>query len=415
MALQTTGSISLQDIANEFGGTLPHSLSEYYAGGGLVPAGASGVNGAIPSSGAISLSNFYGAANYTLVQTLNNPTPAEFDFFGSAVAMSANYLIVGAPGDNADVGAAYIYSRTVANWSLQATLPNPPGLQAGEGFGKAVAMTDNYAIVGSSVFEKVYIYGRSGTTWNLQASLSGFSKKIFADVLVAISDNYAIVGSCGDDTGASDAGAAFIYARSGTTWSLQATLNNPTPETGDGFGFSVSITDNYAVVGEVKAYVDGNEFSSTYVYLRTGTTWDLQATIQSPDPVVNTAFGGSFVSHTDNYLLVVNENARYSYIYERTGTTWTLVRRIGDGSQFSSNDGRGENAKISDNYAIFGKFFTFIYHRSGGTWSLVAKILDPTSLSVSIAETDSGVFALLGDDSDDTGASNVGSAFIYQL
>lgn len=64
MTLQTSGAISLNDLATEFGGTAPHSLSEYYAGGGLVPAGASGTNGAVPSSGAISLSNFYGVSNY---------------------------------------------------------------------------------------------------------------------------------------------------------------------------------------------------------------------------------------------------------------------------------------------------------------------------------------------------------------
>lgn len=60
MALQTSGAISLSQIAAEFGGTTPHSLSEYYAGGGLVPAGTSGTNGAVPSSGAISFSQFFG-------------------------------------------------------------------------------------------------------------------------------------------------------------------------------------------------------------------------------------------------------------------------------------------------------------------------------------------------------------------
>lgn len=70
MPLQTSGAISLNDIATEFGGTVPHSLSEYYAGGGLVPAGTSGTNGAVPSSGAISLSNFYGTTAILTGQTL---------------------------------------------------------------------------------------------------------------------------------------------------------------------------------------------------------------------------------------------------------------------------------------------------------------------------------------------------------
>jgi len=61
MPLQTSGPISLLDIQNEFGGSAPISISEYYAGAGLVPSGTTGINGAIPSSGQISFSQFYGA------------------------------------------------------------------------------------------------------------------------------------------------------------------------------------------------------------------------------------------------------------------------------------------------------------------------------------------------------------------
>lgn len=66
MALPTSGPISLSDIQGEFGGSNPISLSEYYAGGGLVPSGTSGTNGPVPSSGAISLSNFYGTSSVVI-------------------------------------------------------------------------------------------------------------------------------------------------------------------------------------------------------------------------------------------------------------------------------------------------------------------------------------------------------------
>ncbi len=59
--LPTTGPITLQMIAAEFGGAAPHNLSEYYAGGPYVPTGTSGINGPIPSSGIISLWHFRGA------------------------------------------------------------------------------------------------------------------------------------------------------------------------------------------------------------------------------------------------------------------------------------------------------------------------------------------------------------------
>jgi hypothetical protein len=63
MTLPTSGPLSLSNIQTEFGGSNPISLSEYYAGGGLVPPGTSGTNGPVPSSGTISISNFYGTSN----------------------------------------------------------------------------------------------------------------------------------------------------------------------------------------------------------------------------------------------------------------------------------------------------------------------------------------------------------------
>ena len=60
MALPTSGTLTLADIQTEFGGSNPIGLSEYYAGGSYVPAGTSGTNGAVPSSGTISISDFYG-------------------------------------------------------------------------------------------------------------------------------------------------------------------------------------------------------------------------------------------------------------------------------------------------------------------------------------------------------------------
>lgn len=70
MALPSSGSLSMSQIQGEFGGSNPISLSEYYAGGAYVPAGTSGTYGAVPSSGAISIRNFYGTQKALDVQTV---------------------------------------------------------------------------------------------------------------------------------------------------------------------------------------------------------------------------------------------------------------------------------------------------------------------------------------------------------
>lgn len=70
MTLPTSGPLSLNDIKNEFGGPASPSLSNYYAGGAYVPAGVTGTYGAVPTSGAISIRNFYGTSNYLDIQTV---------------------------------------------------------------------------------------------------------------------------------------------------------------------------------------------------------------------------------------------------------------------------------------------------------------------------------------------------------
>ena len=70
MALPSTGQISFQDIQNEFGGSNPIGMDEYYAGGSYVQADASGVDGAIPASGAVGLGKFRGSVKQYALQYL---------------------------------------------------------------------------------------------------------------------------------------------------------------------------------------------------------------------------------------------------------------------------------------------------------------------------------------------------------
>lgn len=66
MAIKSSGSLSFSDIRKEFGGPTPASLGNYYRGGYWVPNGWAGNNN-IPTSGAIRFSDFYGAANITII------------------------------------------------------------------------------------------------------------------------------------------------------------------------------------------------------------------------------------------------------------------------------------------------------------------------------------------------------------
>lgn len=90
MALPTSGPLSLSDIQTEFGGSNPISLNEYYAGGAYVPSGTTGTYGAVPTSGAISIQNFYGTSNVLDTQTIS--VGGYFDKYNSLVGYLAGYM-----------------------------------------------------------------------------------------------------------------------------------------------------------------------------------------------------------------------------------------------------------------------------------------------------------------------------------
>jgi hypothetical protein len=102
MTLPTSGPLSLSDIQTEFGGSNPISLNEYYAGGTYVPAGTTGTNGAVPSSGAISISNFYGTTSLVI-----NFTDQYIDSGYSYYSARAGYQICGSTSGAISAGKVY--------------------------------------------------------------------------------------------------------------------------------------------------------------------------------------------------------------------------------------------------------------------------------------------------------------------
>jgi hypothetical protein len=120
MALPTSGKLTLSQIQTEFGGSASTKLSEYYAGGAYVPAGTSGTNGAVPSSGKITISNFYGTAKASRVSI-------SYTFSSNTANASLNLnAISGYSAGQSDItvtinSGIYLYSTSTGNAGLTLT------------------------------------------------------------------------------------------------------------------------------------------------------------------------------------------------------------------------------------------------------------------------------------------------------
>jgi len=199
------------------------------------------------------------------------------DNFGWSVAISGDYALVGAHSDDDQgsySGSAYIFQRSCGAWLEQTKLTALDG-SSDDLFGLSVAMSGDYALVGAygdddrgSYSGSAYIFQRSGGTWLQQAKLtaSDGSTGDFFGNSVAMSGDVALVGAYLDDDDGTSSGSAYIFQRSGGTWLQQTKLT--ASEDGafnDYFGWSVAISGPQSIIGAYGDDDKGSDSGSAYI------------------------------------------------------------------------------------------------------------------------------------------------------
>lgn len=277
------------------------------------------------------------------------------DGYGNAVALSNNYAIVGAVLED----EAYIFERDGAgNWDGGQRL-TPSNARR---FGQSVDIEGGRAIIGarstaSAIPECAEIWDRDGGgVWVRQQVLTA-SDNVFGDyfgISVGVSGNYAIVGASQEDDAGSQAGAAYIYERDGAgVWQqvqkLVPTSANPAS---DFFGEAVAISGNYAVVGAPLDTTGGNGYGAVYIYERDGAgVWQQVAYF------TGTAGGnlGSEVAIKDGRAIACTDGATgYAQIYDRSGVgSWSHVATLTPASP-QVGETFGVSCDVDGDYAIVG-------------------------------------------------------------
>jgi len=209
-----------------------------------------------------------------LLQTFNNPTPELKEEFGESVSISGNYVLVGAHHDNTgapSAGSAYLFDTS---GNLLQTFNNPTP-ERDDLFGRFVSISGNYVLVGADSDNtgtpsagSAYLFDTSG---NLLQTINN-PTPVHLDQFghsVSISENYVLVGAPSDETGAEDAGSAYLFDTSGNF--LQS-FNNPTPKLGDSIAHSVSISGNYVLVGAHQDDTGAENAGSAYLFNHSSTS-----------------------------------------------------------------------------------------------------------------------------------------------
>ena len=298
------------------------------------------------------------------------------DEFGNSCDVYGEYAVVGASKEHAngisDAGSVYVYHRLGNTWIQQAKLTASDGeasdyLGGQKGnlaiYGDTVVVGARDEDTGGSAAGSAYVFVRSGTTWSqqaiLRASNAGASDQFATGV--AIYKDTIVIGAPTEDTTASDAGSLYVFTRSGTTWTQRAQLQASNAGASDRLGDSVSIDGDTIIAGAYQEDTTASDAGSAYIFTGSGATWTQQAQIQASDAAATDYFGHS-VSISGNTVVV---GSRYdddggsasgsAYVFVRSGTTWTQQAKL-TASDAAASDDFGWNVDIDKDHIVVAAY-----------------------------------------------------------
>lgn len=309
------------------------------------------------------------------------------DYFSYSIDADQDLLVVGSY--RGGEGVVHIFKYVDGNWS-QIFEVLPPELDDNEFFGRSVAVSNNFIVIGvdgqsnSSSSDvgngpntgSAYIYHYDGTNLIEEAHLfsPGSSPTDDYGKFVAIDNDFVAVSAIGNNL---EEGTVYIYRRLSSSWSLDETLNASDGFAGNYFGRSVSIKGTRVLIG-----ADANNVGKAYVYRRIGAHWGDEKILVASDGASNNYFGFS-VALSENTAMIgaFGKGDGAVYAFKRNVNDWsesTIITAPGSnpGSRFGiSLSILDETAVIGAERKIFDSTITgaaYVFCENGQNWSMQA-------------------------------------------
>ena len=273
------------------------------------------------------------AAGWVEQQILQVPGLGRAEHFGSFVRLDGDTLVVGAQREGvpaADAGAAYVFVRAAGSWSLQQRL-QPLDAAGGDFSGYSVLDGDTLLMAsgGKDAFKgAIYRFTRSGTRWTQQEKLTasdgqpgdGFGGRLSLDGNTLLVSAGISASSLSEDTM-----AVYVLERSGATFVQRQRIDLRAP------GFSSFAFTNVVISGDTFVVTapweqgSGPQTGAAYVFTRSGATWTQTAKLAPTNASANQLFGLGVAMTKDTILIgspgddVVGLDAGRVHVYDLPG------------------------------------------------------------------------------------------------
>lgn len=373
----------------------------------VIMVGAYGNDAGGPNRGAVYVFvRSQGGTSWSQQGKLTAPDGVDNDAFGNAVAMSGNFAIIGANGvdigANVSSGAAYVFTRSGTIWVFEQKLLCPEGGLTQRNFGWSVSISGTLAIVGSNHLNSdqgwAYVFERvtGGNTWVWRIGFQGAGKLGYS---VGVSGETIVMSAYGADIGSNmDQGQAPVYCRIGGTWTYQGTLMASDGAANDYFGYNIAISGDRIIVGAHADDVSNVNQGSAYVFTRTGTTWSQRQKLTAQDNGAGDFFAWSVAINGDTAIMGAifddigaNANQGSAYIFNfynrtpfdfdgdkktdisifRPGSGEWWIQRSSTGQTLTAQFGTSTDKLVPGDYTGDGKADIAFWRPSTGEWFIL--------------------------------------------
>ena len=198
---------------------------------------------------------------WILSQNFSSIAANDGDYFGESIALFETTLVVGATSSHTEIvsgGAAFIFEHNGSSWSQTNKLIASDG-SLGDFFGAAVDIFQDKIIVGAHGNDQyatnsgsVYIFEKSGSSWIAQTRIERSSTYAQANSFygssVAIRGEYALIGAFGSYANIQYPGEAYLYKKVGSSWTLVKRITSSSIGVNAGFGKDVALCSTHALI-----------------------------------------------------------------------------------------------------------------------------------------------------------------------